>query len=73
VYLVLVTFFVLLWVGLRAGDITLKLVAICCVLAAAGFPIIYCSGMSLIAYTAWLAAIDVFLVLKVFKGDIQIR
>lgn len=72
-YLVLVTFIVLLWIGLRAGDITIKHVFICCLLAVIGFPIIHACGVSLIAYTAWLAAIDVYLVLKIFKGDIQLR
>jgi hypothetical protein len=73
VYLILAAFFVLLYMGLRSGEIRLNHAAICCALAIAGFPVMHYVGLHQVAYTAWLAAIDIYLVLKIFKGDIQIR
>jgi len=69
----LVALIVLLVIGLYLGELRASHVVFCLAVAAGGLFVFYQFKWPLLAYTAVLAAVDVVLILVIFKGDIRIR
>lgn len=69
----LVALVVLLMIGLYLSELRASHVVICLAIAAGGLFVFHELRWPFLAYTAVLAAIDVVLILVIFKGDIRIR
>jgi hypothetical protein len=69
----LVALFVLLILGLYLRELRASHVVFTLAIAAGGLFVFNQLGWPILAYTAVLAAIDIVLILVIFKGDIRIR
>ena len=69
----LIALLFLLIAGVYLGELRGGHVIFCLLIAVAGLFLFHRFGWHLNAYTAVLGAIDVVLVLVIFKGDIRIR
>lgn len=69
----LVALIVLLILGLYLGELRASHILSCLAVAAGGFFVFAQLRWPFLAYTAVLAAIDLVLILVIFKGDIKIR
>ena len=70
---VVLAFIVLLIMGLRGGELTGRHAARCLLLAAAGIAVIYFARIQPLYFVPWLAAIDIYLLLRILGGDVTIR
>lgn len=70
---VLLAFIVLLIMGLRLGEISGRHSALCVLVAAAGIAVVYFARLQPLMYVPWLAAIDIYLLLRIFGHDVSVR